>query len=71
MAHETGIVLVPPVQLSGFRDGRHDFSRHAKAITAMVPGYVVHRESEVWSERSGPAKGLGIQQVRDSLDLAA
>ena len=60
-----------PMRLSSFRHGGDDLSRHPKAVAPMVLGHLVHYQPETRSECLGFTEGLGTDQVRDGMDLAA
>src|SRR5947207_662450 len=60
------------LSLSGFRHGGNDFSRHPKAVAALVSSRLASRHrSEARHQCLGFAAGVGPGQLPDGLELVA
>jgi len=53
------------------RDGGDDFPRYGDSVGCMVSGDVVGDHTEERSQRAGTAAGVGLEELRDRVDVVA
>ena len=66
--HVTGVCGLPEPNIGHCRD---DISGHPDATGGLVSGHVVGDDTEKRSQRTGLAAGVGTEELRDGLDVAA
>ena len=71
MAGTRDVIGVCGLPMPDIGDGGDDFSGHADAFGALVPGDVVGDDSEERGKCTGPAAGAGPEELRDGVDVAA
>ena len=71
MASERDTSGVWWLRVSDLGDGWNDISGHPDSPRGVVSGDVVDDDAEERRQRLGTATGVGIEELRDGLDVAA
>ena len=69
--YEEEAVSLLPVRIPDLGHSGDDIAGHPKASEAVVPSHVAHNQPEVWCQCFGASKGLGAEQVRNGVGVAA
>jgi len=69
--YEEEAVSLLPMRILDLGHSGDDIAGHPKASAAVVPSHVAHNQPEVWCQCFGASKGLGAEQVRNGVGVAA